>query len=444
MAGMKSSGVEGFFDIPINWEVNRMGYVFSFGKGLSITKEDLQDEGIPAVSYGDIHSRYGFEIDPAVNKLRCVDPKYQKSSPNSLLQYGDFVFADTSEDIAGSGNFTYLNSHETTFASYHTITARAKRTVNFRYMAYLFDSEPFRTQIRNNVSGVKVFSITQSILKNAKLLLPPLPEQYAIAAFLNDRCSKVDSIIADLGRQVEILRQYKKALITETVTKGLVENTPMRDSGIVWIGQIPAQWDVKNLRFLGSLQNGISKDGDSFGSGFPFVSYGDVYNNFVLPAGPGGLVESSKSERRLYSVQRGDVFFTRTSETIEEIGFASVCYETIEDATFAGFLIRFRPKSKELLPEFATYYFRANALRNYFVKEMMIVTRASLGQNLLKNLPVLLPSIEEQRQIAAYLDYKCAEIDYLIAEKQRAAEKIRQYKKSLINEYATGKKRVAS
>ena len=212
-ATMKPSGVEGFGDIPLDWEVNRMSFTFSFGKGLSITKEDLQDEGIPSITYGDIHSRFGFEIDPEVNEVRCVDPKYLKSGRSSLLQFGDFIFADTSEDIAGSGNFTHLNSHALAFAGYHTITARAKRTLNFRFMAYLFDSEPFRNQIRNSVSGVKVFSVTQTIIKNTRLLLPPLPEQQAIATLLDDRCGYIGGIIADLERQMDILRQYKKALI---------------------------------------------------------------------------------------------------------------------------------------------------------------------------------------------------------------------------------------
>lgn len=97
----------------------------------------------------------------------------------------------------------------------------------------------------------------------------------------------------------------------------------------------------KKLRYLGNLQNGISKDASYFGSGFPFVSYGDVYNNIALPQDVDGLVESNATDRRIFSVKRGDVFFTRTSETIEEIGFSSTCLTDIKDATFAGFLIRF-------------------------------------------------------------------------------------------------------
>lgn len=172
------------------------------------------------------------------------------------------------------------------------------------------------------------------------------------------------------------------------------------------------------------------------------MSYGNVYNNISVPSQVDGLVESSKADRLTYSVKRGDVFFTRTSETIEEIGFSSTCLSDMEDATFAGFLIRFRPSTDDLLPEYAKYYFRADALRKYFVKEMMIVTRASLGQNLLKNLPVLIPPMDEQKAIATYLDDMCKDIDAIIAQKQCELEALSLHKKSLIFEYVTGKKRV--
>ena len=136
------------------------------------------------------------------------------------------------------------------------------------------------------------------------------------------------------------------------------------------------------------------------------------------------------------------MLFTRTSETIEEIGFASTCIETIPNSVYSGFLIRFRPTSDKLFKGFSKYYFRSQVHRAYFVKQMNIVTRASLGQDLLKNLVVLLPPIDEQHSIASYLDTKCLEIDALIALKQAKIEELKDYKKSVIYEYVTGKKEV--
>ncbi len=195
-----------------------------------------------------------------------------------------------------------------------------------------------------------------------------------------------------------------------------------KDSGVKWIGKIPSHWDVDRLRFLGTAQNGISKSGDYFGSGFPFVTYGDVYNNAIMKV-PSGLASSTKEDQLLYSVEKGDIFFTRTSETIDEIGFSCVCLETIPQAIFSGFLIRFRPFKNELDTKFAAYYFRSKIHRNYFSKNINIVIRASLGQTLLKNLPVLLPLLSEQHLIATYLETKVSKIDtYIsIAEKKMAA-----------------------
>ena len=428
---------------PKGWDTIKLRQAFSFGKGLSITKDDLVEEGIPVISYGQIHSRLNTGTGLNDTLIRYVPDSYLSSSPKCLMQKNDIVFADTSEDYTGVGNCAFIDSDTPIFAGYHSIIAHPiLKSCYPKYYAYLFQTDYWRNQIRAQVMGTKVFSITQTLLRNTFVLVPPVSEQQAIAKYLDTVCPEIDSIMSDLEIQIETLKVYRKSLINETAVYGLNRNEATKDSGVDWIGRIPATWNVKKLRYLGSLQNGISKDADSFGSGYPFVSYGNVYNNISIPSQVDGLVESSKADRLTYSVKRGDVFFTRTSETIEEVGFSSTCLSDMEDATFAGFLIRFRPSTDDLLPEYAKYYFRADALRKYFVKEMMIVTRASLGQNLLKNLPVLIPPMDEQKAIAAYLDDMCKDIDAIITQKQCELEALSLHKKSLIFEYVTGKKRV--
>lgn len=214
---LKDSGVEWIGQVPEHWEVKRFRNLFDFGKGLSITKENLQDEGIPCVNYGEIHSKYGFEVIPERDALKCVDSKYLVFN-NSMLNKGDFVFADTSEDIEGSGNFTYLNSSTRIFAGYHTVITRLKITAIHRYIAYYFDSLSFRNQIRNKVKGVKVFSITQSILKGTFVLLPNLKEQQKIADYLDKQTAKIDQAIALKTAHIEKLKEYKSVLINDVVT----------------------------------------------------------------------------------------------------------------------------------------------------------------------------------------------------------------------------------
>jgi type I restriction enzyme S subunit len=217
-ARMKESGVDWVGRIPAHWDLLKIRNLFVFKKGLTITKENLQDEGVPCVNYGEIHSKFPFEVDPAHHQLRCVDISYLKNNQASLLSHGDFVFADTSEDIDGSGNFTYFNSADTAFAGYHTLIAKPKVPMASRFMAYLFDSQAFRSQVQTAVKGVKVFSITQSILKATSAWLPPFSEQLAIVEFLDSECKKVDDFLIIKHDQITALKEYKTSLINSAVT----------------------------------------------------------------------------------------------------------------------------------------------------------------------------------------------------------------------------------
>jgi len=223
---MKDSGIEWLGEIPEHWEVKKLKLVFNPSKGLTITKENLKDEGIQCVNYGEIHSKFGFELDTNIHELKYVDSSYLESNDRSLIECGDFVFADTSEDIVGAGNFTYLKSEDKIFAGYHTIILKPIENLDSRFFAYEFDSIPFRTQIRQSVKGVKVFSITQAILKNVGTWFPPKSEQKSISDFLTIETEKIDSIILKAKEEIELLKEYKTALISEVVTGKIdVRNT---------------------------------------------------------------------------------------------------------------------------------------------------------------------------------------------------------------------------
>ena len=281
-------------------------------------------------------------------------------------------------------------------------------------------------------------------MKSITVPVPEYTEQERIAAFLDAECAEIDAVLEKTRASIEEYKKLKQAVITQAVTKGVRGDRPMKNSGIEWIGDIPESWEVSSVRYIGQLQNGISKGGEFFGKGFPFVSYGDVYKNYELPHSVSGLIDTTEDERATYSVEYGDIFFTRTSETIEEVGFSCVCKRSIPNATFAGFIIRLRPfcADEKILTDYAKYYFRGEHIRAYLVKEMNLVTRASLGQTLLKGMSVIVPPKSAQKEIAEYLDDKCADIDALVAKKQQYLTEIENYKKSLIYEYVTGKKEV--
>lgn len=215
---MKESGIEWLGKIPDHWQLIKNKFILNFLKGLTITKENLVDEGIPCVNYGEIHSKFGFEVDPNKHDLKCVPEIYLENFPNAVLKKGDFIFADTSEDIKGSGNFTYLNSEIPTFAGYHTIIAKINKVNYPRYLAYLFDCGNYRNQIRAQVKGIKVFSVTQFMLKNCIIWLPPLEEQKVIVSFLDKKIDRIKSTELSLYECITKLKEYRSALITQAVT----------------------------------------------------------------------------------------------------------------------------------------------------------------------------------------------------------------------------------
>lgn len=214
----KDSGVRLIGEIPEHWEVKRLKHIFSFGKGLTITKENLKNTGVPCVNYGEIHSKFGFEVDLNRHKLKCVDESYLHTSKGSLLNQGDIVFADTSEDIEGAGNFTHVKSQGDIFAGYHTVVAKPIENIFSRFFAYQFDSINFRTQIREEVKGIKVYSVTQSILKRTKVWLPPLHEQQQMVTYLDQKISHIDNLIQHKEKKIELLKEKRLKLIENVIT----------------------------------------------------------------------------------------------------------------------------------------------------------------------------------------------------------------------------------
>lgn len=215
---MKDSGVEWIEDIPQGWEINRIKYLFSNGKGLPITKENLIDEGLSVISYGQIHAKFNTGVDISNDLIRFVSYNYERLFPQCKVFQYDFVFADTSEDYDGCGNCVYKRDDSLLYAGYHTIILHSLLRNDNRYFAYLFQTDLWRKQIRCAVSGVKVFSITQKIIMNAQVLIPSPKEQRQIADYLDKKCSEIDNVIKEKQQQLETLAEYKKSLIYEYVT----------------------------------------------------------------------------------------------------------------------------------------------------------------------------------------------------------------------------------
>ena len=433
---MKDSGIEWIGEIPEGWEITKIKHIVSSVTDIDHFMPDSAEFGIPYLMIGDLKD-LSSSIDWDSSKKISIED-YKKLSIKSRPQIGDIIFAR----YASIGTTCYIDTDHDFLVSYACLTIHPSNLIIGKFLSYYLKSSSFAEDVLRRTNSNTQGNVGKDSLLNVTIVLPSIIEQTQIVNFLDAKCSDINAMLSKTRSSIEEYKKLKQAVITQSVTKGVRGEREMKDSGIDYIGQIPAKWVLGKLRNVGDTQNGISKSSEFFGKGFPFVSYSDVYKNYSLPFAVSGLVESTPEEQERYSVKEGDIFFTRTSETIEEVGFSCVCEKDIPNATFAGFLIRVRPFSDKLHTPYAKYYFRSTHLRFYLVKEMNLVTRASLGQSLLKSMPVLLPPLEEQKEIADYLDAKCAEIDKLIAKKEQLVKELESYKKSLIYEVVTGKREV--
>jgi type I restriction enzyme S subunit len=434
MREMKDSGIAWIGVIPQDWEIVRTKSLYCSAK--EIVGDRADDFERLALTLNGVIKR---------SKEDSVGLQPEKFSGYQILKKGELVFKLIDlENVATSR--VGLSPYTGIVSPAYIVLSKQSRAKDLvvRYSMYHFLSM-WQREIFNQMgdNGVRSSLNTKELL-NIPHPFPSIYEQKRIVTFLDAQCAEIDAVLEKTRASIEEYKKLKQAVITQAVTKGIRGDRPMKNSGIEWIGDIPESWEVSSVRYIGQLQNGISKGGEFFGKGFPFVSYGDVYKNYELPHSVSGLIDTTEDERAKYSVEYGDIFFTRTSETIEEVGFSCVCKRSIPNATFAGFIIRLRPfcADEKILTDYAKYYFRGEHIRAYLVKEMNLVTRASLGQTLLKGMSVIVPPKSVQKEIAEYLDDKCADIDALVAKKQQYLTEIENYKKSLIYEYVTGKKEV--
>ena len=435
MTRMKDSGIEWIGEVPEEWGITKFKYFLDTNKGLTITKDNLIEDGIPVINYGQIHSKYGKSVSTDRDELPKVSANYLKFK-QSLLKPGDFVFADTSEDVDGSGNFsTRIDDNGELFAGYHTIKAKLKNALehDFRYFMHYFDSLAFRKQVQNKVSGIKVYSITQTILQETCLIVPSLYEQNQIADFLDKKVAQLDKVKSLLEEQIKTLEDYRQSLIYETVTKGLDKTIPLKDSGVEWIGQIPEGWNVDRLGFhiyeineknipqksdfILSLTN---KDGV-----IPYEEKGNQGNN-------------SKDNLLDYKLAYPDTIVANSMNIlIGSVGYSN--YFGCISPVYYVFKERKGTNLRFVNYIMATQLFQKE-LRKYANGILEIRLRVS-SEDILKRFCAF-PSLSDQDKIVSYLDKRTNQINQMIAIKKEQIENINKQRQTLIYDYVTGKRRL--
>ena len=299
----------------------------------------------------------------------------------------------------------------------------------YYYLSNLFPHEMDKGSAQSTVPSMRL-----PMLLNFPLFLPSKKEQDKIVTFLDSKCSEIDAISADIQKEIEILEQYKRSVITEAVTKGLNPDVETKDSGIEWVGNIPAHWDVqKNKRLFVEVNNKCLATDN-----YTLLSVSEYYG--VAPRNEkikDGDFETRAESLNGYKIcRKGDIVMNIM------LAWKKATARTAYDGIVSPAYCVYRGKGIET--SYYHYVFRTNGCADYFGLHStgIIDSRLRLYTDAFFNLNSPVPPIDEQKNIATYLDSKCEEIESIIAIKKKQMETLSSYKKSLIYEYVTGKKEV--
>ena len=313
--------------------------------------------------------------------------------------------------------------------------------VNIKWLKYAIMS----LDLGKSISKTTIPHIYFSEYSNRKVGWSSLDTQARIADFLDYKCDEIDSVIAITQKTIEEYKTLKQSIITKVVTKGIRGDRPMKDSGIEWIGDIPAEWRKTQLRHCAAIKSGITlgkkyEKTDSLVER-PYLRVANVQDGYV-DLSVLTTIEVTQDEDLKYRLRAGDVLMTEGGDR-DKLGRGCVWHGEIEPCLHQNHIFAVQTSKDTLLPEFLEYLTVSDVGRSYFdVTAIKTTNLACTSSSKVLAFTIPLPSVEEQAEIVEALNTKCAGIDALVAKKQQYLTEIENYKKSLIYEYVTGKKEV--
>ena len=422
MREMKDSGISWVGEIPTNWTIGRIGGLYS------LRNQKVSDK----------------DYEPLSVTMKGVLPQLETAAKTNdgdnrkLVRKGDFAINSRSDRRGSCG----IADRDGSVSLINTIL-KPRNQMNARYYNWLFHTSMFADEFYKWGHGIvdDLWSTNWEEMKKIQIPVPSCAEQQRIAEFLDRECGKIDGLEADIQAQIDTLEQYKRSVITEAVTHGLNPSAPMKDSGIPWVDEVPQNWGIRRVKYIATCLkkgNGITKediveDGDTL-----CIRYGEVYTKYNL-----SFFECTTrtNKERISSKQyftQGDILFACTGELIEEIG-KNIVYLGTGDCLAGGDIIILKHKQNARYLNYALNSECVQAQKSCNKAKLKVVHISAFE---IGNIKIALPPLDEQQEIADYLDNKCAEIEQIIADKKSQIETLDNYKKSLIFEYVTGKKEV--
>lgn len=417
---MKDSGIEWIGEIPEDWSVNRT-------KNYYTNHKDIVGD------MADSYERLALTLNGVIKRSKEDNAGLQPEVFNGyqILRRNELVFKLIDlENISTSRVGLCLFERGIVSPAYIVLTP--KNNINSKYGEYYYLSMWHR-EIFNHIGddGVRS-SLNAKDLLNIPIVLPSMPEQQKIADFLDEKCSHIDSVLEKTRASIEEYKQLKQSVITQAVTKGIRPNRPMKDSGIEWIGQIPEDWKVATLKHYITWKSEKGCPDETVLSLYrdygviPKDSRDDNHNVTSLDTSGYKVVDVGDFVINKMKAWQGSMAISKYRGIISPAYHICTVNSTNIDLMYFHYLLR----NKSYIPEYTR------------LSTGMRVGQWDLGFDDFKNIPFIIPPMNEQIEIVDYLESKCSEIDTLITKKEQLIEELETYKKSLICEYVTGKKEV--
>ncbi len=418
---MKNSGIEWIGEIPDDWDIIKIGSLFQ------CRNEKVNDTDYPPLSV----SKGG--IVPQIETVAKSDANDNRK----LVLKNDFVINSRSDRKQSCG----VSELDGSVSLINTVLyAINEKSVYPQYMNFLMKNYGFAEEFYRWGHGIvaDLWTTRWQEMKSIFLPLPSLYRQQKNCVKIRTQLANVNKLIANQQEQIEKLKEYKQAVITEAVTKGLNPTAPMKDSGIEWIGKIPAHWGLKRIKYICQFNPNIDERFNT-NENIGYAPMECIKN---------GYMESKEISRTdvssgLTPFADGDIVMAKVTPCFEN-GNIAIAENLLNGVAFGSSEL-FVFRATKINTKFLMYLLRNNLFMKYATATMTGTGGLKrVSPQFVKSLSFGYPSEAEQYKIAEYLDKKCAEIGKLIALKQQKIDKLNEYKKSLIYEYVTGKKEVVS
>lgn len=421
MREMKDSGIEWIGAIPQNWQLSKIGSLYT-QRNEKVSDKDYQPLSVTMQG-----------ILPQL----ATAAKTDDGDNRKLVRVGDFAINSRS-DRRGSCGISPLDGS----VSLINIILTPRTAMHPGYYNWLFHTTLFADEFYKWGHGIvaDLWTTRWQEMKSITVPVPEYAEQERIAAFLDAECAEIDAVLEKTRASIEEYKKLKQAVITQAVTKGICGDRPMKDSGIEWIGEIPKEFETLQLKFLCKLiTDGTHFSPSTVETGLPYITAGDVHG---IGLDYNSAKRISEEDFNLLVNQgcqplKGDVLLVKDGATTGRVGFV----DSDVPCVILSSVAMLRPADN------INGHYLMYLLASYFLQNQILVSMAGSAMpritltKLVKYIGLLSP-LSEQQEIADYLDEKCAGIDALITKKQQYLTEIENYKKSLIYEYVTGKKEV--